>query len=329
MLAPILALAALASPPAGPPGCIEVHPELGRGQYATRFSVNGGYASFCLSEDQGCWEVDLASGEYIRGPNRQGPDALYSGPRVQPLTPPMLTVRATADEVQVCGLGEEDCFSVRPDRSGEAQQPPSQPIDAHVDATGALLAMTWGDEPDEVRRVETWSLKRRKRIKRFAITKKGKDPPCGTAIPLGPKRLYVETNICAGPAGQAEIRTIRGRRVKKVGGRKAIGTFATVPIQIEGNLWAFVDEQGTSVVVQDVRKGRVKHRIDLGPVVPKSPDGLPMTDPGHNLHARGPDQTVVILMPGPIAGDVVVVDPLEGKIVKHLRPPVCEAKKAP
>ena len=294
-------------PPPPPPACIKAGDAMGAiGQAA---STDGG-AAFCVSDGSAseCFGVDLASGKY---------EKLTAPPTAQSATvAESVKVETTATEVKVCK--GDACKTVAPKLpKGDAGQ-----LSAAANETHAVVMIGNGEAGKSV--AEIWDLGKNKKTGVIKYAKA--DFKCGVAKMLG-STIFISASVCAGPAARATLYNVKGKRVGDVGG-KEFGTYSEVAVQVEGNKWAFLEENGSMLALQDVATGKVTKTISLAALwaaegTAPSKDAPPMGNPGESAMVRGAPGTLLVISGSPTPGNVAVVDVASGD-VKVVRAPVCK-----
>lgn len=148
---------------------------------------------------------------------------------------------------------------------------------------------------------------------------------CGMPQFVGDSVL-VAAGICAGPAATGELFTDRGVKVGDVGPAPAspdgarFDIYGVPALPLDGDRWAFLSSTGETVVVQDVRTGRIERVIDIGQAA-----GTPVrwSSPGELGWAKTPSGKLAIVMGGPELGTVFLVDPATGSARKVGTPTPC------
>ena len=106
------------------------------------------------------------------------------------------------------------------------------------------------------------------------------------------------------------------------GGGADYGVYGNAHAAVDTKQWAFLEENGNQIVVQDLVKGKVLRRIDTSVLFREAGGGAQMGNPGESALLRlGPGKLAVI-GGAPATGHVAVVDVESGE-VKVLKAPVC------
>jgi len=251
------------TPPPKPPVCVKVGQTMSAVGSPT---ADDHSARFCVSdgESNACYAVGLDGGGLTKedGPSPAQPTALGDV---------HARVDTTEHEVKVC-VGKK-CRSYKP----RVPRNVENPLDAVAGADGSLSVVLLGDAEEGKGVAEVWDVKKGRRVARIRYSKG--DYKCGHARVLG-QTIYISADVCAGPAAHAWLFNTRGRRLADVGG-KQFGTWGTEPVQVDGTVWAFLEENGGSIALQDVKTGKVVKTIDIGAAwmpadaAPAATDGEP------------------------------------------------------
>ena len=293
--------------PRAAPACIKGGDAMGAIGQAT--STDGG-AAFCVSDGSAteCFQVDLASARYEK--------------RKEPPTPQpaaindAIKVETTATEVKVCK--GDACKSISPKlpKGSDGQ------LVAAANESHAVVMVGNSEAGKGV--AEVWDLGKNKKVSTIKYAKS--DFKCGVPRMLG-STVYISASVCAGPAARATLYNVKGKRIGDVGG-KEFGTFSEIAVQVEGNLWAFLEENGSVLALQDVANGKVHKTISLAALwaaegTAPSKDAPPMGNPGESAMVRGAPGTLLVISGSPTPGNVAVIDVASGD-VKIVRAPACK-----
>jgi hypothetical protein len=340
---PVVVRKAPPKPPAPPQPCVKVGAEMSA---VGSPAADDHSARFCVSdgESNACYAVGLDSGALTRedGPSPAQPTALGDV---------HARVDTTAHEVKVC-IGEA-CKSYKPRVPRGAENP----LEAVASADGSLSVVLLGDAEQGKGIAEVWDVTKGRRLTRIRY-RKG-DFKCGHARVLG-QTVYISADVCAGPDAHAWLFTTRGRRLADVGA-KQFGTWGTEPVQVDGTVWAFLEENGATIALQDVKTGKVVKTIDIGTAwvraggaAPAAADDAasgdgdkaagdkadkaaaphpapPMGNPGESALVRGPAGKLVVVTGGPTPGNLAIVDTGTGEVqvVRARQCPAAPATAAP
>lgn len=286
-------------PPPPPPVCVQGGAEM---SLIGMVEADANVVKFCVSdgaESNKCYGVDVANKKYSE---------LSEAPRGQSpvLDPDPARIETTAKEVKVC-IGEE-CKTVKP----KMPRGNENPIDAVTNAAGTHVAVLMGNHEKGKGTVEVWDVAKKKRL-RYPLKYAKGDYKCGEARLLG-TTLYVSASVCAGPSARGWLYTFQNKKIADVGG-KDFGTYGTVPVQVAENQWAFLDESGATIALQDVAKGTVDKTIDIGAVWGGGAEGAPATgNPGESALVRGGEGKLVVVTGGPTPGNIGIIDVASGEL---------------
>jgi len=327
-------------PPPPPPACVKA----GEEQSAIGSAgADADHARFCVSDGTDtnqCFTVALADGKLEKAGAPEAPQSAALGDA-------HARVETTATEVKVC-VTPDDCKTIKPSVPKNAQNP----IDAAVNAQGTIAVVMLGDAEKGKGTAEVWDVAKNKKLSSIKYAKA--DFKCGHARVLG-DTVFVSADVCSGPAAHAMLYTTKGKKLADVGG-KEFGTYGTEPLQVKDDTWAFLEENGAAIAMQDVKTGKIAKTIDVGAVwapevaaepvaaapptagegekaakKPEAPAGdqpptagepaaPPMGNPGESVLVRGVEGKLVVITGGPSPGNVAVVDVESGEAkVFHAR----------
>jgi len=300
-------VAAEPAPPPPPPVCVKAGAEM---SLIGMVEADANAVKFCVSdgaESNQCYGVDVGAQKYAElGAPPKGASPV--------LDPDPARIETTAKEVKVC-IGQ-DCKTVKP----KVPKGSENPIDAVTNAAGTHVAVLQGNAEKGKGTVELWDVTNGKRLGKPIKYAKG-DYKCGEARLLG-DTLYVSASVCAGPAARGWLYNLKGKKIGEVGG-KEFGTYGTVPVQVGETTWAFLDEGGASIAIQDVATGKVEKTIDIGTVW-----GGKAGNPGESALVRGGDGTLVVVTGGPVPGTIGVIDVKTGEVKETVPATPCAGAPA-
>ncbi|MCE9574563.1 MAG: hypothetical protein K8W52_15555 [Deltaproteobacteria bacterium] len=318
-------------PPPPPPVCVKAGAEMSA---IGSPSADAAAASFCVSdgaESNECFSMDLATGKLAKA---SAPSAAQQGA----LGETHARVETTATEVKVC-VGEA-CKTFKP----AVPKGSENPIEAVANADGTLAVVLSGDAEKGKGAAEIWDVAKGKKV--IAAKYAKADYKCGHARVLG-STIFVSADVCAGPAARGTLFTAKGKKLADVGG-KDFGTYGTEPIQVTETEWAFLEETGAAIAIQDVKTGKVVKTIELGaawggaavepeaapPEAPEEEKAPPpakgdkaeakkpappaaapaLGNPGESAMVRGGEGKLVVITGGPNPGHVALVDVASGEV---------------
>jgi hypothetical protein len=140
---------------------------------------------------------------------------------------------------------------------------------------------------------------------------------CGDIAMLGGV-IYVGANMCANPSGRASLYTTKGKKIANVGGKGDFGTYGSAYTQLSDTTWAFLEENGNMIAVQDIAKGKVVKTVDVTQLF----DNVKMGNPGESAIVRYGAGKLAVIGGTPANGSVAIVDPTSGE-VKVVKAPLC------
>ena len=300
-------------PKAAPkPSCVQA-PE---GEAAiTHASASGGRVQYCVGTvvDQ-CFALDLATGALT---HLDAPPAAAAQPN---------RVEATNPDLKVCT--GDSCKSLTPQ-----VWPGAAPL--HAATNGQFAVVLLGDAEHGQGYAEVYDVQKTKKLATIRYARG--DWKCGEVQMLG-DTIYIGASTCTQPSGRAALYTTKGRKIANVG-PKDFGTFGNSVVQVDGNTWAFLGENGVHIALQDVVKGKVLKTIDVSdlwrkpgeaPPPPKDPKSKAAPPPPPEVLGNPGESALIQLEPGklaviagsPMNGSVAVVDVASGE-VKVTHAPLC------
>jgi hypothetical protein len=253
----------------------------------TNAAADGTRVRYCLGETTQCFAID--------------PDVAEIGgfahvEAVPPPPPPGAYVETTQPRVEVCSSAE--CTSLTEKVLGNAAQ-----IRAATTSDGLFAAFLFGATTPKSY-VEIWDVTTTKKV---ATIRK---PSCDDVAMLGESVLL----RCG---TQSALFSRRGKKLADAGG-KGFAFAAYVPL--EGNQWAFLNDRGSKIAVQDVARGTVVKTIDTSGVFMIG--GAQQGAPGESSLVKLGERLVVIAG-APALGSVAAIDPKTGAIELR-QAPLCK-----
>ncbi len=323
------------APKPPPPACVKAGADMSAIGSA---GADEGNAHFCVSDGTDtnqCFTVALGDGKLAKA---SAPGVAQS----PALGDARARVETTPTDVKVCATAD-DCKTIKPAVPKGAENP----LEAVANAPGTIAVVLLGDAEKGRGTAEVWDVAKNKKLASIRYAKN--DFKCGHARVLG-ETVFVSADVCSGPAAHAVLYTSKGKRIADVGG-KEFGSYGTEPVQVKDDTWAFLEENGAAIALQDVKTGKVVKTIDVGavwaqqvaeasaPAAPSegeanakkkppadtpAPAGEPaapaMGNPGESVLVRGGDGKLVVITGGPSPGNVAIVDVESGEAkVWHAR----------
>ena len=225
-------------PDAPKPACIRAPEEAAPILHAVG---DDAHARYCIgaSVDQ-CFALDLATGvlTHLAAP----PADVAAGGDAH--------VETTNPELKVCSGAT--CKSLAPQ-----VWPGAAPL--HAATNGSVAVVLLGDVEAGKGYADIYDVVKTRKLSSFRYAHG--DYKCGAVAMLG-DTIYIGADVCAGPSGRGALYTLKGKKLANVGG-KDFGTFGNAHVQVEGTTWAFLEENGTRLALQDVAKGKVVKTIDV------------------------------------------------------------------
>jgi hypothetical protein len=286
-------VASVPPPPPPPLPCIQPAEDAPAAIRAA--SAAGQRLTFCVgaATDQ-CFAFDLPTGKL---------DQLREPPKLEP--PPGARVTVINPDLQICRAAA--CTSITPQ-----VLPNSNKLHATTNTDGSFAVVLLGDAEHGKGYAEIWDVANARGEFR-----------CGEVDMVG-DTIYVSASTCEGPAARAALYSLKGKKIANVGG-KEFGSYGSAHVQVAGPTWAFLDENGSRLVVQDVVKGKVVKTIDTSALW--TPDGATSTtamgNPGEHALVKLGDGKLAIIAGTPASGSIATVDPATGTVsVVHI--PQCK-----
>jgi len=244
-----------------------------------------------------CFALELVSGKIRRLPEQPKPQS----PAIQAAA----HLETTNPELKVCGTS--GCKTLTPQ-----VWPGAAPL--HAATNGAVAAVMLGDAEAGKGYVEVYDVMKAKKLASFKYARG--DFKCGEIGMLG-DTIYVETRMCANPSGRAALYTTKGKKIANVGGKPDFGMFGNAYTQVEDTMWAFLEENGNRIALQDVAKGKVQKTIDVSALFDAK-----MGNPGESAIVRLDGGRIAVIAGTPANGSVAVVDVTSGEVT-IVRAPLC------
>ncbi|HEX4420304.1 MAG TPA: hypothetical protein VH165_20450 [Kofleriaceae bacterium] len=261
-------------------------------------SADGQRVTFCVGDaaDQ-CFAFDVATGVL---------DTLPEPPAPSPSTAARVTV--TNPDLQVCRATA--CTAITPE-----VLPNSSKLHATANTDGTFAVVLLGDAEHGKGYAEVWDVAKGRRTATFFYARG--EFRCGEVDMVG-DTIYVSASTCSGPAARAALYSLKGRKIASVGG-KEFGSYGNAHVQVAGSTWAFLEENGNRLVVQDVVKGKVARTIDTSALW--TPDGATsataMGNPGEHALVRLGDGKLAVIAGTPANGSIAIIDPATGAVAVH------------
>ena len=287
-------------PPPPPPVCIPpMEPAM-----VTMATGDAGMAQFCVGDggdEKACFSVDLETKKY---------ELLDASPIAQTETIEAgAAFSATATEAKVCPTGPEaSCVTLK------AKAPKGQdgPLVGAANAAGTVAVLMLGNAEAGKGYAEVWDVAKNKKTATIKYAKG--DHKCGTVQVLGDV-VYINADVCAGPAAKGALYSAKGKKLADVGG-KDFGTYGARAVQVDATRWAFLEEGAGAIAVQDVTSGKLDKILDLLPLWSGGAAAAERAggNPGESALVRGGDGKLIVITGSPAPGNVGVVDIASGEI---------------
>ncbi|HEU0034019.1 MAG TPA: hypothetical protein VFQ53_25505 [Kofleriaceae bacterium] len=260
------------------------------GSKITHATVDGTKVAYCVGSDRECFALDTATGklERLGGPPKP---AGASNARVETTNP----------DLKVCSFGS--CTSLTP-----KVLPNASTIVGAANPDGTFAVFLLGDAKAGRGYAEVWDVATTKKTATFRYARG--EFRCGEVAVLE-DTIFVSASMCDQPAARGGLYTLRGRKVANVGG-KDFGTWGGAFARVDGPVWAFLEENGNQLVIQDVVTGKVKKTIDTSLLFKDG--GAAMGNPGESAIVRLADGRLAIVAGAPASGSVATVEVETGAV---------------
>jgi hypothetical protein len=286
---------AVAPPPK--PTCIRSPEEAAA---ITHAAADETHVSYCIGAavDQ-CFKLELATGklEHLAEAPEAQEKGLSSAGHVETTNP----------ELKACNASGS-CKTLTPQ-----VWPGAAPL--HAATNGSVAVVLLGDAEAGKGYVDVYDVTKSKKLATFKYARG--EYKCGDVAMLGDV-IYVGANACTNPSGRGSLHTAKGKKIANVGGKGDFGTYGGAYTQLTDTTWAFLEENGNMIAVQDVVKGKVLKTIDVTQLF----DNVKMGNPGESAIVRLGSGKVAVIGGTPANGSVAIVDPASGE-VKVVKAPLC------
>lgn len=258
------------------------------------------HVEFCVgvTTDE-CFALELGGGKLSR--LAEPPLANRTGARVEMINP----------ELKVCTGA--DCKTMT-----TKILPGMAALHATTNASGMIAVVLLGDAAAGKGYAEVWDVTTGKRTATFKYARG--DFKCGEVHMTGDS-IYLNASTCGSPAARGTLYSLKGKKIANVGG-KDFGTFGTAAAQVDGTTWAFLEENGNQVALQDVAKGKVTKLLDITHLW--TPDGQKaknaMGNPGESALVPLGNGKLAVIAGAPSTGKVAVVDIASGEVTLTTAP---------
>jgi hypothetical protein len=281
----------LAPEPAPPPACI-TPPE-------TATPITHAYGDttrvmYCVGD--ACFALELGTGKLQH--LRDAPTAPPHAARVE----------ATNPKLDVCT--GDNCTPL----TGKIM-PGTTPIHATTNVAGTIAVVLLGDALAGRGYAEVWDVVAGKRLAQFPYARG--EFRCGEVAMLG-DTIYVSASTCSSPSARGSLFAQRGSKIANVG-KGDFGTYGGATAQLDATTWAFLEESGNRLAIQDVVHGRLKKTIDTSELW-GGKDA--MGNPGESTVISLGGGTLAVIAGSPANGSVAIVDVATGKL-EITRAPLC------
>jgi hypothetical protein len=292
---------AIAPPPPPPPpkkpACIKIPEEPAPINNA---SGEMGKVRYCVGTavDQ-CFEVELTTGKLEQLEEQPKPQTAAFEVNAH--------LETTNPELKVCN--PNGCKRLTPQ-----VWPGAAPLEAATN--GSIAAVLLGDAEAGQGYVDVYDVTKTKKVASFRYARG--EFKCGDIAMLG-DTIYVNAHACGKLSGRATLYTARGKKIANVGGKGDFGMYGNGYTQIEDNVWAFLEESGKLIALQDVVKGKVIRTVNVSELFAPA---AKMGNPGESAIVRLGGLSVAVIAGTPANGSIAAVNLASGE-VKIIHPPLC------
>jgi hypothetical protein len=289
--------------PKPPPPCIAVPDDDAGIQHAT---VIGSRVGYCVGDGSDrCFALDIGNGEleHVAGPSPDIDEAAKTTAHVETANP----------ELKVCTPAACKTLTSK-------ILPGTAPLHAATNPAGTYAAVLLGDDEAGKGTAEVWDVAAGKRL---AVIRYARGRfRCGDIAFVG-DTVLVTARTCAEPSARGALYTIKGRKLANVGGAD-FGLFGGAYVHLTGANWAFLEENGQRIAVQDVVKGKVLKTIDTSAIWqrPDAQGSDAIGNPGESALLSLAPGKVALVAGSPANGSVATVD-IETGAVAITRAPLC------
>jgi hypothetical protein len=256
---------------------------------------------FCVGTavDQ-CFSLELVSEKLTR---------LSGQPKGQtPAIQAPAHLEITNPELKVCGT--TGCKTLTP-----LVWPGAAPL--HAATNGAVVAVMLGEAEAGRGYIEVHDVMKAKKLTSFRYARG--EFRCGEIGMLG-DTIYVGTSMCTSPSGRATLYSTQGTKIANVGGTPDFGMYGNAYTQVEDNVWAFLEENGSQIALQDVGKGKIVKTLDVGELFANG--SATMGNPGESAIVRLDGSRLAVIAGAPTHGSVAIID-VPSATTRIVRAPLC------
>ena len=266
----------------------------------TNAIADGARVKYCIggNSDQ-CFALDTATGSFEKLAEPPKPDAAGNA-----------RVETTNPDLKICQA--EQCKTLT-----SKVLPAAAQIRAATNANGSVAVFLLGDAQAGKGYAEVWDVTLQKKLATFKYARG--EFKCGD-VSIIDDTIYLSAATCGGPAARAALYSMKGKKIANVGGAD-YGVFGNANVAIDTKQWAFLEENGAQIVVQDLVKGKILKKIDTSALF-KDTGGAAMGNPGESALLRVGPGKLAVIGGAPATGHVALVDVATGE-VKIIKATVC------
>jgi hypothetical protein len=288
--------------PPPPPPCISVPDE---DASITHAAAVGSRVAYCIGQGATeCFALDLTTStlDHLKGPPA-GADPVAS----------IAHVETTNPEVKVCTPSACKTLTTK-------IMPGTAPLHAATNAAGTYAVVLLGDDEAGKGYAEVWDVQQAKRAATIKYARG--NFKCGELAFLG-DTILITARTCTAPAARGALYSLKGKKLANVGNAD-FGLFGGAYVHVAGTTWAFLEENGHRIALQDVAKGKVLKTIDTSALWQRddTPGPDAMGSPGESALVELAEGKLAVVAGSPATGSVAVVDVATGAVAVT-RAPLC------
>ncbi len=306
------------TPPSEPASdCARIFP--GNPKNLEYLALEAGVFSFCHDDrgTQACWAFDLE--RKTLAPRDLPASTTAPGAKTMDV-PGGLRVDFESGAISLCTTEFTDCKAL--DVTGDRY------IRGDFDSDRKRVVVTTEGRPGAPFKATFYDVVTRRTVKTLTIGTD--DYPCGDIEFLGPEVLLVRRQQCDAARGEALLLDPTTYATRAQVGQRGFRGYKVFAAQIEGNRWAFRDQDGLTLAIHDVTTGALLQTLDLAPTWPVDQTrGRPVPDGDDGALFGLGDGRLLVMHDGPAQGTLVLVDGKAGTMLSTLQIPACDRPAEP